>query len=223
MENALESYEYKGIKINIFADESPESPRTWDNLGKIILIGDNYSEDINETELSKYEIEEVRSAGSEEGMYKLLEKHFPKSVVLPIYRYAHSGVSYNTTGYDDRWDSCQKGFIIATREDILKEYSCKNITKSIRYRAENCLRHEVNAYSQYASGQIYGFVLSGINDEEIDTIDTSCWGFYGFDYCKQEAETTADYVAPLWIKQEPVRAYKAYKEMIEAAGQYNLL
>lgn len=221
--DAIEKYEYEGLNISIYQDVSPENPREWDNIGKMLIVAnDNYSSPLNETELTQEEIHELRCLDSKNDIEIALSKKFPKSVILPIYRYAHSGVVYNTVGYNDPWDSSHVGYIIATREDMLNEFDCKNITGKIRYRAENILRHEIKVYSQWANGKVYGFVLTGIDGEDINMIDASCWGLYDFNYCKQEAERTAKYVAPLWLGSAKSREVAKYNTEVEAAGQGKL-
>jgi hypothetical protein len=41
-----------------------------------------------------------------------------------------------------------------------------------------------------AGGDVYGYVIENANDDDLD----SCWGFYGIDYCIQEAKDAAEHV-----------------------------
>jgi hypothetical protein len=215
MNNTIESYKFEGIQINIYQDESPESPREWDNLGKMLIFGGNRFQSIDELECG-YKTENFTGWDKMESQ---LRKDYSKAVILPIYRLEHGSVVYSTNDFNDRWDSRQVGFIIALREDILEEYSCKNITKSICYKAENCLCHEVKTYSQWANGDIYGFILTDINGEEIDMVDTCCGGFYRLVHCMKQAESTAKAIAPEWLADAPYRVANAYKKQVETAGQ----
>jgi hypothetical protein len=50
---------------------------------------------------------------------------------------------------------------------------------------------EVETYSQWANGEVYGY---DVQDKEGNSLD-SCWGFYGIDYCREEALSQAEYSA----------------------------
>jgi len=99
-------------------------------------------------------------------------------IILPLYMIDHSGLSINTTGFSCPWDSGQIGFIWCTKKQVDDEFS------GDEERAKNLLLAEVNEYSQYLEGDVWGFV---IEDEEGEHID-SCWGFYGHEYVMEEAE-----------------------------------
>ena len=43
---------------------------------------------------------------------------------------------------------------------------------------EKMMQAEVEDYSNYINGSVYGYVLEDNDGEELD----SCWGFYGFDW-----------------------------------------
>lgn len=59
---------------------------------------------------------------------------------------------------------------------------------TLRERAEELLRAEVQCYDDYLTGQVYGYVVKGDNGEE-----DSCWGFVGdIDYVKSEAYNIAE-------------------------------
>jgi hypothetical protein len=49
------------------------------------------------------------------------------------------------------------------------------------------LRADVETYSQYVSGDVWGFVIEDAEGEEVD----SCWGIYGMGSCKEEARAFA--------------------------------
>lgn len=116
---------------------------------------------------------------------------FTGIIALPLYLYDHSGLTMNTTGFSCGWDSGQVGFIY-----ILAKEAQENWPQHIRYntetrefegfeesdldyitRIEDILRSDVETYDQYLRGEVYGFVLSDEDGEEVD----SCRGFYGDD------------------------------------------
>jgi hypothetical protein len=108
-------------------------------------------------------------------------------VVLPLYLYDHSGITISTSPFSCPWDSGQVGFIYVTADSIRKEYSVKRISKKTRELATSCLEQEVKTYDEYLTGQVYGFI---VEDEEGNYLD-SCWGFYGLEYCREQAIESA--------------------------------
>lgn len=104
-----------------------------------------------------------------------LEKLLERSkciALLPLYLYDHSGLTMNTTGFYDQWDSGQVGWIYADHEAIEKEYG--EVTNRSIMKAKERLLNEVQLYDSYLTGECYGYQLLK-NGEEID----NHWGFLG--------------------------------------------
>ena len=179
--NNLAIIEYKNHTINVNLDEDPLDPRENDNLGTMVcfhkryLLGDghNYNQD---------------NYNSWEELKKAIEKENPNAIILPLYLYDHSGITMNTTGFSCKWDSGQVGWVYISREDIRKEYSCKRITESLKNRVTNYLIQEVKTYDQYLKGEIYGFSIDSVDEENID----SCYGYEDKEYMIQEAKDMID-------------------------------
>jgi hypothetical protein len=144
----IKTEEYKGYTIKIIPDEFPESPREWDNLGKMFCSHKRYNfgdEQFNSSQFNGWD--EVES---------YLYKEQNACIVLPLYVYDHSGLSMRTFvhGYHSSWDCGQVGFIYVTKEDVYKEYSCKRISSKTLDKVKNVLESEVKTYSQYLQGDI---------------------------------------------------------------------
>lgn len=158
--------EYKGYIVKVLIDDSGvESPREWSNLGKMICFHrrGNYGD--------KHEFDTPTD----------LNEFFKENnvVKLPIYMYDHSGVTLSTgRGYpfNDPWDAGQLGYIYATYEEIRKEYGIKYVTKTIIEKVEKVLKSEVAVYSRYLNGEVYGWMVSTLEDPE-EQLD-SVWGYY---------------------------------------------
>jgi len=94
------------------------------------------------------------------------------------------------------WDSGEVGFIYVSMERARKEWS--GTDEEIREKAEKYLRSEVEEYDQYLTGDVWGYRIfetaSEEDDEEGEELE-SCWGFFGDDVCKEEAKSTAEYLA----------------------------
>lgn len=102
---------------------------------------------------------------------KILEKNF---VMLPVYLYDHSGITIKTAPFSCPWDSGQVGWVYVSREKILKEFSCKKLTKKIREKTEKILNQEIAIYDAYLRGEVYGWEV--VDPETEETLD-SCWGY----------------------------------------------
>lgn len=127
----------------------------------------------------------------------ILDKVNRLGVVVPVYMYDHSGVSYSaSTGgnpFHCPWDSGLVGVIYMTKADVLKEWGkpgAKNLTPQLRAKAEACMVSEVDTYSSWASGEVYCYTV-----EYDGEVVESCHGFIGEDeYAMQEGVAAAESV-----------------------------
>lgn len=176
-----EMTEYKGYKIYISQDQDPQSPREDSNLGIIVSWHRNYDfNDKNERKFSSSE-EFTDWIKSPEGKREVV-------AVQPLYLYDHSGISLSTGSFIGRaqhaeWDSGQVGYIYTTKAK-LKEMGNK------RSEVGKILTAEVETYNQYVQGDIYGYQIVKVGEEEEEA--DSCWGFYGSDECLKEAKSIVD-------------------------------
>ena len=172
--------EYRGLKIEVHYDESPESPREWSNTGTMFLM-----------ERGNVGVDEGDDFGAyqdEDDFLAYLRKEKDARIVLPVYCYDHSGRVYSTGPFSCPWDSGQAGIIYATGASIREALGVKRITAKGIERATEYLTSEVDTYSQWAQGDIYGYVVESPEGETLD----SCWGFYGMADVVMEAKAVAD-------------------------------
>lgn len=182
-----ESYEHAGVSVKIYYDDSPEDPREWENLGTMVC----WHRRIN--------LGDKQASRDFDTIEDLIESYNVK-LVLPLYLYEHSGITMNVGGFADPWDSGQVGFIYVTAERLREEYDCQRVTATVLEKAEKLLRSEVEIYDQFLRGDVFGYVVDhGGPDEE------SCWGFFGEEYCMEEANPVAEAVAQ--ARRGPDRIY----------------
>jgi len=180
MAEAIETVEYKKHKIEIFPDENCENPiQNWDVLGEYFCWHRQY----NLGNSSRFSTPDEAIAYVRQ----------TRSLLFNLYMYDHSGIalslSNNHYPFNDRWDAGQLGVILVDREKALKEFGKKRLTEQLKQKIRQIIEGEIETYNQYLSGDIYGYVVSSDNDEQID----SCWGYYGQDDCLNEAKSIVDY------------------------------
>lgn len=165
--------EHRGFTIYIERDEYSDSPRNWDNLGTMACHHRNYK-------LGDKQVEHPLDAVPPDA-----------EVMLPLYLYDHSGVTMRTRPFSCYFDSGQVGYIYVTRDEILAEYGGKRLTKSKREKARRVLQAEVEIYDQWLVGDVWGYIV-----KDMDSVYDSCYGFFGYDYCLNEAKSIVDnYIA----------------------------
>jgi len=172
---ALETHTLGNKTLEIHYDDSPESPREWDNCSTLILTNGNG----DRTDFQFAGGYKSRQDFVEQGEAEI-RKHFKDvAVCLPVNKYSHSGVGYSTSNgypYNCQWDSGTAGFIVVTKAQIRERLGITRVTKPIIERAAEIASGEVDTFSQWASGDVYGFILKEDGEEK-----HSCWGFYGSD------------------------------------------
>jgi hypothetical protein len=176
---------YKGHTIQIFYDEDPADPwRDWDNFGYMVLSHRRYTFP-NDIGLKPQDVSSLVD------VIEYLETEHDAKVILPIYMYEHGGIAVKVGhGFSDPWDSGQIGFIIATGDQIRKEYGVKRISRKVLEKVEDLLRSEAKIWGAYVSGDVYGYMVLDDDGEVLD----SCWGFYGdYDYPISEAKDHIDW------------------------------
>lgn len=195
--NLYETIQEDGYDIKIYIDENPESPRQWDNFGKMICFHNRYTlgdeHKYSDPEEFLMEIAGLSEEQAQKLYYKaneshndyidlLIQKASKSNVILPLYLYDHSGISMScsdTYPYNDRWDAGMVGFIYIPYEDIRKEFDSKRVTKKLKEQAVHNLKGEVDVYDDYLRGDVYGYEVE-YDGESIGSV----WGYYGDEHEK---------------------------------------
>lgn len=176
-----QTLQYKDQFLEIVYDECPESPREWDNLGVMACQYPNHSFGDDQITDGNNWIDHLITKD-------LTEKDL--AVCLPLYVYDHSGISMKCGDrvfpFNDQWDSSMIGFVYVTKEKLKEEYKVKRISKKILIKAEEILKSEIETYSDYIEGNVYGFSLykkikCDLDEDHRENID-SCYGFFGSDF-----------------------------------------
>lgn len=116
-------------------------------------------------------------AAVKDSMAQRINKNY--HAILPIYIYEHSGIALCTVPFSDIWDSACIGFAAANINDFMKQrISDTPVSRcEAMHRAEDCIRNELEAYSDYLAGNCWQYCITDENGNVVD----SCSGFIGDD------------------------------------------
>ena len=143
-EYALYEFEDDKYRLRIMVDEYPESPREWSNLATMVCghkhynLGDEQAERVGEylswEDWLEHEVLDF---------YTTFYNDEDAVIYLPLYVYAHGGLTMNTVGFDCRWDSGQVGWIYVTKEKLRNEtgYSEKELFSTDKHRVPDVGEH----------------------------------------------------------------------------------
>ena len=204
-----ENIEHKGLKIRIEQDQDAESSReNQDNFGTMVCFHSQYNlgdvqgrksygsgEDFIRA-LASDHADDIQDKTLEE-CQSIIDDHF---VMLPLFLYDHSGITMSCHPFSCRWDSGQVGWIYVSNKDAMENWPRKSMgakvsykdgkpAKTVRQRAIDLLEAEVKEYDQFLTGDVWGYI---VEDGEPD--QDSCCGFYGYDYCVEQAKEAANHI-----------------------------
>lgn len=224
-----ESEEYHGYTIRIINDDAPLNPRTdYDNLGTMACVHSSYNlgdeggmenlrDSVRQHPLwhdcwQDYTSDKFQAEDEDHDWWVQKAQQFG-FVVLPLYLYDHSGITMRTSAFSCPWDSGMVGVIFASPATIRKEYGLgpkQRIPKKVKEHVSKVLQGEVETYDQYLRGDVWGYSIEDKDGEEEDSV----WGFFGQDYCLEEAKSVVDtYLIPLAIEQQRMDLAKRQLDM----------
>ena len=173
----------KKFELEIEQDSSPESPRTWDNLGTMVCFHKRY--DLGDK--TDYRSEDYDSW--DELRQGIIDNE-GEVFMLPLYLYDHSGITISTRPFNCNWDSGQVGYIFVSKNKVKKEGIDE--TKVLDY-----LKGEVETYDQYLTGDVWGYRVYEVETcslgHEHKVLLDSCWGFFGEEYAEQEGKSLLEH------------------------------
>lgn len=172
----METIEYKGLSIKIEQDDMPINPRNdYDHLGILACLHKRY--DLGDTH--DMDVSDLLAIEASDAY-----------ISLPVYLYDHSGITISTTPFSCQWDSGKIGVIFCTVDKAQKEGM--TVEKVKEY-----LKGEVEAYDKYLTGDIWFYSVESPDGVQLD----SCGGFYGYEYCLEQAKEQASWWHSELIKQ----------------------
>lgn len=158
MSEHLKEFNFKGFKIIIDLDPFSESPRTWSE-SKWYGVDGNAPADL---------------ILNEDGKINPSCEELKDRFWFKVYKYEHTGVDFSLSPFADKWDSCFYGIISVPKSSFNTEENARKYVEA-----------ELNCFAQWCNGDVYGYQIFDANDLE-NELD-SCWSFFDFDQCEDEA------------------------------------
>lgn len=199
---AIETFERAGYTVAIHQDECPSSPAGWDTLGTLAyrtrraavnsddLPGDPYGAGMfcndcpacdGSGETDSGEACPVCGGQCEifDGTIDCKRMHADVALCLPVRAYdTQGGTSLEIA---DSWEDAN-GWIFATDASV-------EMTGVLPADIPEALAGDLQAWEQWAQGDVYGLVMTHPDGTEIESV---C-GFYGYEYAEAEAKSWLEY------------------------------
>lgn len=168
----METINYRGVEIEIRPDEMSESPNEWWDNERFLV----YDHRDFYVEKKGFNPRDIFDYFEEHAFKKVLYQGY---FVFTVYAYIHSGVALSLGRsrypFNDRWDVSSTGNILIKRQKgVWTEAKARKIAEGL-----------IETWNQYLSGDVWGYNIEQFND--------SCWGYYGYDTCLEEAKRIVDW------------------------------
>jgi hypothetical protein len=172
MQDVIETRKIGNLTVSLYYSDAAESPREWEEDSTFFGFHRRYSSPDEPP---------VRDPDT-----ALLIATLRGNICLPVWFYDHSGTTYRaaeSNPFSCPWDSGLFGFIYISRKAARERFGVSRLTAKTVERVKESLKSEVEAYSAWANGEVYGW---SIEDADGDVID-ACGGYIGdSDYALQE-------------------------------------
>jgi hypothetical protein len=173
---AVTGLRYGERLATIFYDESPANPREeFSQVATLVLNGGRRYKFASEVSEDLW-----KGARNYEELRRDLIRECDPLIICPVYAYDHSGLTLkvgrndkNPFTVDAEWDSAQVGFAFVSKVKYAEAGGPANPSTEDLLAL---LDAEVDEYSHYLNGDVYGYVVTGPGDEA-----SGCWGFYDLD------------------------------------------
>jgi len=181
-DTAVEKFKYRGYKVRIEQDLDASNPyKEWDQLSDVTFWWRGY--DLDSTGKGQLHFKEPTDVLNAYGAGDIVYFQW-------IHGYIHSGITISLDKsqypFNDVWDSGLAGVVYVTKEKARENWPHYR-GRTLWLACERAAKGEVKTLDQYLTGQVYGYVIT-----HRGTDADSCWGFYGLEYCIEEAKCVVD-------------------------------
>ncbi len=202
LQNHLED-KYEGVDFSVLKErevvhESVELVEVNDKIIVSYLKYDQSPMDYFEDDEGAGEFFKFRSADEVEDKLEELKKE--KKLFYLVDKYEHGNVHYsvaNTVSYpDDRWDVSHGCAIFVPCSYVQDEYKKMAKKEGVEKAKENFIKDSnavLSGYSDWCNGEVYGYIVKGLDKKGQEVNCYACWGFVGNDYAQQEKKSIVEY------------------------------
>lgn len=160
------------MQVRIIHDQNPLPPDEWEEAVFLVTTKNRHFEKHPDLSLPSGDYSNVTAEQFQDEEFA--EAVRAKYEVYPLFAYIHSGIALSlgrSYPFDCPWDSGQIGFVLVDREEVGEENLDRNAEAT------------VETWNQFLSGDVWGYEIEDKDGEFVD----SCWGFYGREYCEEQA------------------------------------
>ena len=168
--DAVETLDYKGYKIEIFPDQDARSPDE-DGDDSLFLVHYHRQFQIeHKSVISEEDTREIYQGTDSVGRVAALGKKYH---IFDVKALIHGGghLSLGTGGFMEDpggWDTSHVGLVLASKEEFPTWEQATKAAESL-----------ISTWNQYLSGDIYGYTVTGGDGRFEREPGSSVWGFYG--------------------------------------------
>ena len=211
----METIEYKGYTIEIDHCDYADNPREFGSLSTFAFQLSGYKLpndiDINYDDFVDLHYNHRVIVSAIEEAEKYIRKNFDVLEIFRVSAYIHGDISLSIGSPTCQWDSGYIGFMFIEKDKVREYFGVNRITKKQRERAISIAKGELETYSQYLKGEVYGYNTYDKDGEDID----SCWGYYGYDHEESGLLDNAKHYIDYHIKKQTESRYERIKTFIK--------
>jgi hypothetical protein len=94
--------------------------------------------------------------------------------IWPVKRRGYYEEYFELVNLGDYYD----GFVFVTKAQAKEEFPDLN-DNELEERVKKCFEAELELYADWVNGNVYGFVVTKLDEDMVEVDVDSCWGFYG--------------------------------------------
>lgn len=160
-----------GNSIQFFRDDDPINPREdGDELVTFHMDHNRY----NFPQELEFKLDNDRIYSIDD-VVNQVQDHYGPVLHCVIYMYEHSGYTFRTTPFGDRFDSGVVGIAFVPLSRIRTYFNVTRVSQKLRQKVYQYIVDTVKEYDLYSNGEVYGYMMKDPHGDDLD----SCWGFLG--------------------------------------------
>lgn len=164
-----------GLTINVEPDDCPDNPRNWDNAGTLIFFERNPADgDTHQFRDIQHFAEWWQALSVIGGVCLLVWDSGDGTLGSGVWDCPEA---FNAFGRHCRFIAVTYMTVEQMRKEQMRD----------KQHAIDVLRAEVEAFSQYRSGDVWAYTILDDDGTEYESL----WGCFGREYCEQEAVAAA--------------------------------